>query len=164
MNLNDRLILKMIELEKGLPKRIHHFLKVYEFAHLIALSEQLDAEQQQLLEIAAIVHDIGITPSKQKYGYCDSITQGIEGPKRVMELFKAFPELSEATIQRVCYLIIHHHDYDKIEGLDYQILVEADFLTNAFEEKLSADKIRTIREKIFKTKAGIQLLESIYNL
>ena len=32
--------------------------------------------------------------------------------------------------ERVAYLIGHHHTYDKIEGMDYQILVEADFLVN----------------------------------
>ena len=117
MTLNDRLILKMFALEKGLPKRTHHFIKVYEFAHLIGEGEHLPKDQQQLLEIAAIVHDIGITPSKKKYGYCDSITQGVEGPLRARKLFKDFPEISSNTIDRVCYLIIHHHDYDIIEGL-----------------------------------------------
>lgn len=162
MTLNDRLILKMFALEKGLPKRTHHFIKVYEFAHLIGEGEHLPQDQQQLLEIAAIVHDIGITPSKKKYGYCDSITQGVEGPLRARKLFKDFPEITSDVVDRVCYLIIHHHDYDIIEGLDYQILVEADFLANIFEEKMPVEKIQDIREKIFKTKTGTELLNTLY--
>ena len=35
---------------------------------------------------------------------------------------------------RVQYLIAHHHTYDAIDGIDYQILIEADFLVNMYEE------------------------------
>ena len=38
-----------------------------------------------------------------------------------------------AVIDRVCYLIAHHHTYTNMDGLDYQILVEADFLVNIYE-------------------------------
>lgn len=36
MGFREQIILKMVDFEKGCPKRIQHFLKVYEFAHLIA--------------------------------------------------------------------------------------------------------------------------------
>ena len=41
---------------------------------------------------------------------------------------------AENVIERVCYLIGHHHTYTGIEGRDYQILVEADFLVNLYED------------------------------
>ena len=34
---------------------------------------------------------------------------------------------TEEQIERVKYLVGHHHTYDNIDGLDYQILIEADF-------------------------------------
>lgn len=40
----------------------------------------------------------------------------------------------QEVIDRVCYLVGHHHTYDNIDGMDYQILVEADFLVNLFED------------------------------
>ena len=40
----------------------------------------------------------------------------------------------EKIIRRVSYLVGHHHTYDQIDGLDYQILVEADFLVNLYED------------------------------
>ena len=46
-------------------------------------------------------------------------------------------------IERVCYLIAHHHTYDKIDGKDYQILVEADFLVNLYEDNLPEKAVRT---------------------
>ena len=37
------------------------------------------------------------------------------------------------------YLIAHHHTYNNIDGIDYQILVEADFLVNIMEDGLSKE-------------------------
>lgn len=59
----EDLIVKMTEFNAGDPKRIQHFLKVYEFAHVIGIREGLDPETLHILEMAAILHDIGIRPS-----------------------------------------------------------------------------------------------------
>ena len=44
---------------------------------------------------------------------------------------------SDSLIDRVCFLVGHHHTYTEIDGIDFQILVEADFLVNAREEKMT---------------------------
>ncbi len=62
------------------------------------------------------------------------------------------------------YLVGHHHTLDNIEGMDYQILIEADYIVNADESSYSKDNIKNVMEKVFKTKTGIALLKSIYNL
>ena len=69
--LNEQLILKMTEFNRGDAKRIQHFIKVYEYAHMIGRLEGLDKEVQKVLDIASILHDIGIRPSEEKYGRCD---------------------------------------------------------------------------------------------
>lgn len=51
---------------------------------------------------------------------------------------------------------------EKIEGKDYQILIEADYLVNADESHYSKDNIRNTMEKIFRTDTGKTLLKSIY--
>ena len=109
MGFREQVILKMVDFEKGCPKRIQHFLKVYEFAHLIAEAEHMKHKDKELLEAAAIVHDIGIRPSKEKYGYCNGKTQEEEGPKHARELFAEFEGLSDEFVDRICYLIAHHH-------------------------------------------------------
>ena len=76
----EDLIVKMTEFNAGDPKRIQHFLKVYEFAHVIGIREGLDPETLHILEMAAILHDIGIRPSEEKYGRCDGKLQEQEGP------------------------------------------------------------------------------------
>ena len=65
-------------------------------------------------------------------------------------------------IERVSYLVGHHHTYQDIRGLDYQILVEADFLVNMFEGHMDAEQIRGVREKIFRTRTGKKLLDQMF--
>jgi hypothetical protein len=56
----------------------------------------------------------------------------------------------------------NHHSYSKIDGIDFQILVEADFLVNIYEDNMGREKIIKIRDNIFKTASGIELLEDLY--
>lgn len=56
----------------------------------------------------------------------------------------------------------HHHTYTDIDGMDYRILLEADFLVNADEGKMSSTAIKAARERFFKTKTGTYLLDSMY--
>ncbi|HBC26771.1 MAG TPA: phosphohydrolase, partial [Ruminococcaceae bacterium] len=50
----------MIDYYAGDPKRIQHFIKVYHFAKMIGEMERVDARTQEILEVSALVHDIGI--------------------------------------------------------------------------------------------------------
>lgn len=160
--LQERLIVRMMEFDTKDAKRIQHFLKVYEFAHLIGTKEGLEKETQKILEIAAILHDIGIHPSEEKYGRCDGKLQEQEGPAYARELLQEFPEVTEEEIERICYLIAHHHTYKNVQGMDHQILLEADFLVNAFEDELPQTAIDTFKEKVFETRSGIELLEIMF--
>lgn len=121
MNKNNELILKMIAYNAKDPKRIQHFLKVYEFAKLIGESEKLDVKTQHILETAAIVHDIGIKNAEAKFGNCNGKLQEQEGPAPARELLSSLSYDSDV-IDRVCYLVAHHHTYTNIDGMDYQIL------------------------------------------
>jgi hypothetical protein len=56
----------------------------------------------------------------------------------------------------------HHHTLKDIAGMDYQILVEADYLVNADENHFSQEDIHHVMEGVFKTGTGISLLKSMY--
>lgn len=71
---------KMIAFDKGDARRIQHFLKVCAFASLIGAMERLPAREQEILETAAILHDIGIHPAMEKYGRQNGKLQEQEGP------------------------------------------------------------------------------------
>ena len=73
-------------------------------------------------------------------------------------------DLTQKQIDRVAYLVAHHHTYKDIDSIDYQILLEADYIVNADESNYSKENIKNTKEKIFKTKSGIELLESIYGV
>lgn len=71
----NNLISEMIEYEKGNPRRVQHFLKVHAFAKIIAEQEGLDERTQDTLEIAAVLHDIGIKPSVKNMAPVPEITR-----------------------------------------------------------------------------------------
>lgn len=151
----------MIEYYAGDAKRIQHFLKVYGFAKAIGELENIPKEQQEVLEVAAAVHDIGIKLSEEKYHSSAGNYQELEGPPVAERLLRQLG-YDKALIDRVCYLVAHHHTYGNIDAVDYQILVEADFLVNISEDNMAADVIEKVKAKIFKTVAGISFLTRIY--
>ena len=155
------LIKAMIEYNKHDPKRIQHLIKVHSLSKTIGVLENIDKKDLFILETAAILHDIGIKISEEKYGNCSGKLQEKEGPKEAEKMLEKFGYDREV-IDRVCYLIGNHHTYDNIDGIDYQILVEADFLVNIYEDNLNKESIENIKKKIFKTKTGIHFIENMY--
>lgn len=151
----------MIDYYQGQPKRIQHFLKVHAYAKLIGEQEGLDKEILDILEVDALTHDIGIKISEEKYNSSAGKYQEVEGPAVAQQMLEDL-QYDKAKTDRVCYLIGHHHTYDQIDGIDYQILVEADFLVNLAEEQSSRETIESVKGKIFKTKTGIWLINKIF--
>ncbi|MBU5485619.1 HD domain-containing protein [Clostridium sp. MSJ-11] len=141
-------------------KRINHAIKVYGFASSIGKLEGIEEEKLLILEIAAVLHDIGIKVSEEKYGCSNGKYQELEGPPVAEEILTKLG-VSQNIIERVCFLIANHHTYNKIDDIDFQILVEADFLVNIFEDKLH-EKASLIKEKYFKTKIGTAYIERMY--
>ena len=159
---HTNVIHEMILFDRGDARRIQHFLKVYQFAALIGKLEELSPEQQEILEIAAILHDIGIIPSEKKYGISNGKLQEQEGPAYARELLNRIGGYGQDFIDRVCFLIAHHHTYEGVDGLDWQILLEADFLVNSFEKNMTEEAIKKFRASVFRTKSGIALLNNQY--
>lgn len=153
----------MVEYFSGDPRRISHFLKVYAFAKAIGEAEGLPKEQQEILELAAAVHDIGIKKGEELYGSSSGKYQEMLGPAEAERLLRPLG-IDEKAIERICFLVGHHHTYNMIDGLDYQILVEADFLVNAYEDGLSEQAILNVREKLFKTRTGTKMLNDAFTL
>ena len=79
-----------------------------------------------------------------------------------MEAFFAEAQNSEVDTARISWLVSHHHTYTGVDGMDYQILLEADFLVNAGESEYSKTVIANAGQHIFRTAAGIRLLNSMY--
>ena len=163
MQRTETLIKEMISFYSGDPKRIQHFIKVHSFAKTIGLLEKLDKETLYILETAALVHDIGIKACEEKYGDCNGKLQELEGPAEARKLLSELG-YAEGVMDRVCFLVAHHHTYDKVDKMDYQILIEADFLVNLFEDKLEKKSIEVAFNRIFKTPSGRVLCKQMFGL
>ncbi len=158
----QKLALAMITYDNGDPKRIQHTTKVHAYASLIGMGEGLDEDTQFVLESAALVHDIGIRASEKKYGHQNGKLQEQEGPAVARELLARIGGYTEEQIDRICWLVAHHHTYHASEDQDYQILIEADFLVNLYEDHEPEDAIRAVRNNIFKTKSGLKILDDMF--
>lgn len=159
--MTENILLKMIQYFGTDTRRIKHALKVYGFASTIARSEQLAEDELFIVDIAAVLHDIGIKVAERKYNSSSGTYQEIEGPEVAKTLLSEF-NLNNDILERICYIIGNHHTYTKIDGIDFQILVEADFLVNIYEDEIVQDAITSIRQKYFTTPTGISMLESMY--
>ena len=130
----DDLALHMITYYAADPARIQHFIKVHSFAALIARQEGMDAATLEILEAAACV-------------LCDE-----------SQFF------TPAQADRVAYLVGHYHTYTNIDGMDYQILVEADFLVNLYEDSVPKAAAQNALDKIFKTQTGKTICKEMFVL
>lgn len=144
-------------------RRANHLLKVTAYALIIGEGEGMGPDELDRLRLAALLHDIGIKVSLDKYGNHDHANQQKEGPPVARGMLAKYGCPSE-TVERVCHIIAHHHEYADIDGLDYQAVVEADFLVNLDEKGSGVEAVRSVREKIFKTATGIRILDTLFGL
>jgi hypothetical protein len=159
--MKNELMKKMIEYFQTDVRRINHAFKVVDFAFIIAEDQSIDRETKEIIIYAAILHDIGIKEAEKKYNSSIGRYQEIEGPPIAYEMLSEL-NISEEIINRVCYIIGNHHSYKKIDGTDFQIVVEADMLVNIFEENMNNNAIENIKENIFKTGTGKKLISTMY--
>ena len=159
----NQLHLAMIELYKGDAKRIQHFCKVHSYAKLIAETENVDKNCLFTIEAAALTHDIGIHICEEKYGSCNGKLQEKEGPAIAEKLLGELG-FDRNISERVQYLIAHHHTYGNINEMDYQILVEADFLVNIMEEGSSKEAAIKAYQNIFKTSCGKKICREMFGI
>ncbi|MFA5699069.1 MAG: HD domain-containing protein [Sphaerochaeta sp.] len=158
-----RLFERMVEYDSPTTKRIVHTLKVHNWAKMIAESEGVDKETHFLIEAAALVHDIGIKASLAKYNSSEGPLQEQEGIPLATALLTELGFAEEVTA-RVAFLVGHHHTLDQVDGLDYQILIESDFLVNLEEKGSTLETIKNVRVKHFKTKSGTNFLNLLFGL
>ena len=161
MTLLDRLAMAMIKYDKGDPKRIHHFLKVHDFARLIGLAEGLDERTMLRLEAAAYVHDIGIHEGERRFGRNDGKIQEDLGPAEAEPLLRELGFAPEDA-ERILWLVGHHHSYGSIDGPDAQILAEADMLVNQYEDGADRKRNEALYRRLYKTETGKRLFRALY--
>ena len=81
-----------------------------------------------------------------------------------MERFFAGSDVQVDMIERISRIVSHHHTYHLRDDMDYQILLEADYLVNAHESNYEKEAICQAYEKLFVSESGKRLLSSMYRL
>ncbi|MGM9941797.1 MAG: HD domain-containing protein [Bulleidia sp.] len=160
MNVNQA-IEKMIVYYEGNRHDIAHFIKVHAYARMIGEMEQLDEDTQYRLELAAVVHDIACPLCRRKYGNTNGKYQEAESDVLIREFFDGM-DISTETVDRISWIVSHHHTYHLCMDPDYQILLEADYLVNADESSYTQEAIAQAYDKLFETESGKRLLKLIY--
>ena len=154
---------KMIAFSDGNIHDIDHLIRVWSYAKTIGELEGLDSETQFILEIAAITHDIACPLCREKYGNTNGKLQEEEGGPMVRD-FLANTGITPEQISRVAFLVEHHHTLTGIDALDWQILVEADYIANASEKGYSTQNIQNFMSRIGKTESGKKLIRDVFCL
>ena len=153
----------MMEKNRGDIRRIEHSLKVYTWALQLGVSESIDENTLEILEITALLHDIGIHVAEKKYGHSTSQYQELEGPPVAREILTTLG-YAPNVVERVCFIISKHHTFTAIDQIDFQLLVEADFLVNATEDQLTDNQIINFAKNVFKTESGFNYLKLLFPL
>lgn len=159
----SQLMEQMIVFSNGNLHDITHFITVWTYAKTIGELEGLDADTQYLLEATAIVHDIACPFCREKYGRADGKLQEKECPS-IVRTFLADSGMTEAQVERIAYLVGHHHTLTGIDGMDYQILIEADYLVNASEKTYSPANVQNFMNTSMKTESGKKLAKALFCL
>lgn len=163
MDIKQVVVEKMKDVFGSDQRRINHALKVLKFSEEIMQGENLTGDIKQIIIMTAILHDIGIHEAERKYNSNSGKYQELEGPpvaRRIMESIG----VEEGNVERVCYIIGGHHTASKNDGIDFQVIWEADLLVNIEEDGLDKNNpnLESIIRKNFKTAVGRKIAEELY--
>lgn len=154
---------KMIDFSDSNIHDIDHFIRVWTYAKTIGELESLDAETQYILEVSAITHDIACPLCREKYGSTNGKHQETEGAPMVRDFLRD-TGLTDAQIDRVAFLVGHHHTFTDVCGKDYQILLEADYIANASENGYERRSVESFIHKIMQTESGKALAKAVFRV
>ena len=150
--MNNKAIIDMISYYKDEPM-VQHTLKVFGYAQAIVAGEGIEGSEKDIIEYAALFHDVGIPAGIRECGSGAGPIQERLGAPIAMELAK--PYLSAEQVERVGYLVGHHHSFGIKGQRDLQVLFEADWLVNLVESA-GKYKLEVVYEKHFVTETGRQ--------
>ena len=138
-------------------RRINHALNVLRYAR--AINAELSADPLTV-EIAAILHDIGIHEAERKYHSAAGNYQEMEGPP-IARVILAGYSIPAATVDHICRIIANHHCAREIDTPEFRVVWDADWLVNIPDEFDLGDQAKMCSLlNVFKTAAGRRLAET----
>lgn len=141
--------------------QISHTLKVAYFTRFIAEEENYSKIDTEILEICALLHDIGCPNSKQKYGNTRPCNQEKEGMLVAKEILyqQKYSDQSNEVKERIINAVGSHHQKPKATNQKFMPLFEADAIVNMSEGYFSSP---IIARKLIDSKTGLEIFDSIF--
>ena len=143
----NRVAMKMKSYYHGDAEQVQHFVRVYTLAKTIGELEKLPEEEQEYLELAAVVHNVG----------------GDDPVPAVRDILKSCGVEDEANMH-VCHIVGNMENYDHISSLDHQIFIEARMIVQFKEQGTNPDEIVRFAEKRFITNYGRMFLKRAFDV
>ena len=112
-------------------RRIEHAMRVLYHAERI-MSEYGDCDVEVLIA-SALLHDVGIKVSEEKYGYNNGKTQEEYGPPIAERLLSSI-DFPPEKIGKVKEIIGNHHSPSRYDYVELEILKKADHIVNRDEK------------------------------
>jgi HD superfamily phosphodiesterase len=136
-------------------KRIDHAVSVLNYAREINSSEKADKD---IVEAAAILHDIGIHEAEKRYQSTAGKHQMELGPAIASEILNNLGK-DHRFIESVNKIIGNHHILNGDSSKEFQVVYEADWLVNLQDDFKDWDnkKKGAVINKNFKTTKGTEL-------
>jgi hypothetical protein len=144
---------------------INHTLKVLDQAERIMQGEKIGWDfLKSVITLSCIYHDIGIPEAVKKYSSSDAPYQEKEGPPLARELMNGIG-VRRDVLERVCFIVGAHHTKGEVDGIDFQIVWESDFIVNLDEKNivLKQGELRTALEENTVTGTGRSLASELLN-
>jgi hypothetical protein len=147
----------------GEERFVEHTNKVLSRAEAIADGEGLgEGFLRDVVVLGSVFHDIGIPEALKRHGSLEAPFQEREGPavaRSIMEEMGVRPDI----LERVCYIVGSHHTAEGVDGMDFQVIWEADFIVNVDEGNitLEPDRVEIEVERNIKTATGRSLVGEV---
>ncbi len=140
--------------------RIEHTRRVLDFARRILAQEKGDRD---VVEAAAMLHDIGIPEALRRHGSSAGPYQEKEGVPIAREILERLGAPAELT-EHVCGIVGSHHSLGEVETPEFAVIWDADGLVNFPREHDSPDREGRAKRitSIFQTARGRELAREIF--
>jgi hypothetical protein len=144
-------------------KQVSHTAGVAYFTTLIARGEGYTEHRAMLLEITALLHDIGCPNARIHYGNSLPVRQEAEGKILVPEFLKETDGLTAEEEQWIADVVGTHHQQRFALSLHFEALFDADLIENLLEGYYPLSKAETYYKMIL-TETGKKLYRNLFTI
>ena len=162
MDMRKQAVGLMKEHFKNEERYVNHALQVTAFAETIAQKEGIEhAFLNEVITLSGVFHDVGIPVALEKHGTGAGPYQEREGEPVARELMTKL-SIRPDILERVCFIVGHHHTRAAVDGLDFQVIWEADALVNipaSWGKRAYEHTLPELIELNFRTRTGRELIQ-----